>query len=55
MSSTGAVSRPPTSSDPTAKEYVDPTAVVVPHASSSSDSFLRSMLDTIMFVHAAYG
>ena len=38
-SSTGA-SKPPTSSDPTAKEYVDPTAAVDPPLTSSSDASL---------------
>ena len=48
-SSTGA-SRPPTSSDPTTEEFVDATATVKPPASSSSDSSIRSMLDTVMTV-----
>ena len=47
-SSTGA-SRPP-SSDPFAKAYVDPTAVVDPPPSSSSDASIRSILDTIMTI-----
>ena len=53
-SSTGA-SRPPTSGDPTAKEFVDPTTIVKPSASSSSDDSIRSMLDTVMTVQAAHG
>ena len=53
-SSTGA-SRPPSSGDPIAEEYVDPTATVDPPPSSSSDSSIRSMLDTIMTIQAAHG
>ena len=53
-SSTSSASRPP-SGDPTAKEYVDPTATVDPPASSSSDSSSQSMLDTVMTVYAAHG
>ena len=53
-SSTGAAPRPP-SGDPTAEEVVDPIAAVDPLASSSSDSSLRSMLDTIMTVQAMHG
>ena len=44
--STGDASRPSTSSDPIA---VDPSP------SSSSNSSLRSMLDTVMIVQAVYG
>ena len=54
-SSTGDASRPPLSGDPTAEEYVDPTAAVDPPPSSSSNSSLRSMLDTIITVQAAHG
>ena len=53
-SSTGA-SRPPTFGDPTAEEFVGPTAVVEPPASSSSDASIRSMLHTIMTIQATYG
>ena len=49
-SSTGDASRSLTSGDPTAEEYVDPTTVVDPLPSSSSDLSLQSMLDTIMTV-----
>ena len=41
--------------DPTAKEYVDPTAVVDPPPSSSSDSTIQSMLDIVMIVQVAHG
>ena len=53
-SSIGA-SRPPTSGDPTAEEFMDPTATVKPSASSSSNTSIRSMLDTVMTVQAAHG
>ena len=41
--------------DPIAKEYVDPTAVVDPPPSSSSDSTIQSMLDIVMIVQVAHG
>ena len=49
-SSTGATSYPPSSGDPTAEEFVDPTTVVDPPPSASDDSNVRSMLDTVMTV-----
>ena len=42
-SSTGDASRDPPSSDPSTKAYVDPTAIVDPPPSASSDSPLRAM------------
>ena len=42
-SSTGDTSRAPPSSDPSTKAYVDPTAIVDPPPSASSDSPLRAM------------
>ena len=54
-SSTGDASRPPSSGDPSAEEYVDPTTTIDPSPSSSSDSSIRSMLDTVMTVQAAHG
>ena len=54
-SSTGAASLPPSLGDPTAEEYVNPTAAVDPPPSSSSDSSIRSMLDIFMTVQAAHG
>jgi len=48
-SSTGVASRPP-SSDPTAEEYVDPTAAMDPPPSSSNDSSIRSMVDIVMTI-----
>ena len=46
---------PPSSSDLTAKEYVNMTAAVDPPPSTSGDSSIRSMLDTVMTVQAAHG
>ena len=37
VESSTSVSRPPTSGDPTAEEFVDPTTAVEPPASSLSD------------------
>ena len=54
-SSTSDASRAPPSSDPSAEAYVDPTVVVVPPSSTSSDSFLRAMLDTVLTVQASHG
>ena len=51
----GDASRPLTSSDPTAEEYVDPTAAVGPLPSSSSNLSLQSMLDIVMTVQVAHG
>ena len=46
------VAPPPFSSlgDPTADEYVDPTTATAPPPSTSDDSSIRHMLDTIMTV-----
>ena len=54
-SSTGAAAQPPSSGDPTVEAYVDPTTVVDPPPSTSSDSTIQSMLDTVMTVQATYG
>ena len=54
-SSTGDASRPPSSGDPSAEEYVDPTTTIDPSPSSSSDSSIQSMLDTVMTVQAMHG
>uniref|UniRef100_A0A7N2R4D2 Uncharacterized protein n=1 Tax=Quercus lobata TaxID=97700 RepID=A0A7N2R4D2_QUELO len=43
-------SRPPPFGDPSAETYVDPIAAVDPPPSTSSDSSLRAMLDTVMTV-----
>ena len=48
-SSKGAASIPP-SGDPTAGDFVNPIAVMDPPPSSSSDSSIRSMLETVMTV-----
>ena len=54
-SSSGVASPPPpSSSDPKAKEYVDPTAAVDPPPSTSGDSSIWSMLDTVMTVQVAH-
>ena len=51
------VAPPPFSSlgDPTADEYVDPTTATAPPPSTSDDSSIRHMLDTVMTVQAAHG
>ena len=54
-SSFGAAPPPSSSGDPTAKEYVDPTAVVDPPSSTLGDSSIRSMLDTVMIIQVAHG
>ena len=46
-SSTSAASQPPSSGDTTAKEFVDPIIVVDLPPSTSSDSSIRSLLDTV--------
>ena len=48
-------SPPPSSGDPTIKEYIDPMAAIDPPSSTSGDSSIRSMLDTIMTVQVTYG
>ena len=45
----------PSSGDPTAEKYVDPTAAVDPSRSTLGNSSIRSMLDTIMTIQAAHG
>ena len=52
---TGDASRPPPSGDPSTETYVDPIATMDPPPSTSSDSSLWSMLDTVMIVHVANG
>ena len=49
-SSTGAAAQPPSSGDPTTEAYVNPTAGVDPPPSTSGDSTIQNMLDTIMTV-----
>ena len=46
---------PPSLGDPIIEEFVDLTAVVAPSPSTSDDSSIRRMLDTVMTVQAAYG
>ena len=55
VESSTSASRPPTSGDSTAEEFVDPIATVEPPTSSSSDDSIQSMLDTIMTVQVAHG
>ena len=54
-SSSVAPPLPSSSSDPTAEEYVDPMAIVDPPPSTSGDSSIWSMLDTVITVQAAHG
>ena len=54
-SSIGDASKPASSGDLTAKEYVDLTAVEDPSSSTSSDSSLHAMLDTVMTVQVVHG
>ena len=54
-SSTGAATQPPSSGDPIAEAYVNPTAAIDPPPSSLSDSSIRSMLDTVITVQATHG
>ena len=54
-SSSSVASHPPSSNDPTAKEFVNPTATIYPPPSTSGDSNIRSMLDTVITIQAAHG
>ena len=55
-SSSGVASPPlPSLGDPIAEEYVGPMAAVDPPPSTSGDSSIRSMLDTVMTVQVAHG
>ena len=54
-SSIGAATQPPSSGDPTAEAYVNPTAAIDPPPSTSGDSSIQSMLDTVMTVQVAHG
>ena len=49
-SSTCATTQPPSSGVPTAVAYVNPIAAVGPLTSTSGDSSIQSMLDTIMTI-----
>ena len=53
-SSSSAAPPPPPSGDPTTEEYVDPMTAVDPPPSTSNDSSIWSMLDTVMTVQAAH-
>ena len=55
-SSSSAPPPPPSLGDPTAEEYVNPTAAIdPPPTSSSSNASLWSMLEIVMTVQAAQG
>ena len=54
-SSTGDASQPPSFGDLSVEEFVDPTVVVDPPPSTSSDSSLCGMLDTVITVQATHG
>ena len=58
-SSSGAPPPPPpplsTSGDPAADAYIDPTAAAIPPPSTSDDSGIRHMLETVMTIQAAHG
>ena len=57
-SSSGAPPPPPPPSftgDPAANAYVDPTTAAVPPPSTSNDSDIRRMLETVMTVQVAHG
>ena len=54
-SSTGDASRGPPTGNPTAEDFVDPTAAVDPPLFTSSSSFMRTMLEMCLIVQAAHG
>ena len=54
-SSTCATTQPPSSGVPTAVAYVNSIAIVGPLTSTSGDSSIQSMLDTIMTIQVAHG
>ena len=54
-SSIGDASRDPSFGDPTAEDFVDPTAAVDPPLFTSSSSFMRTMLEMCLIVQAAHG
>ena len=53
-SSTGDASRAPPFGDPTTNDFVDTTAAVDPPPSTSSSSFMHTMLETCLTIQAAY-
>ena len=57
-SSLGAPPSPPPCSfkgDPAADAYIDPTATAAPPLSTSDDSDIRCMLETVMTIQVAHG
>ena len=57
VESSSGVAPPPLSStgDPSTKAYVDPIAAASPPPSTSDDSDIRRMLETIMTIQVAHG
>ena len=51
----GVAPPPPPSGDPIAEEFVDPIAAAPPLPSTSDNSSIHRMLDTVMTVQAAHG
>ena len=49
-SSIGDASRGPSSSDPSTKQFADPTTAMDPPPSTSSSSSMRTMLETCLIV-----
>ena len=54
-SSTSDASKAPPFGDPTAEAFVDPTIAMDPPPSTSSSSFMRTMLETCLIVQTAHG
>ena len=54
-SSTGDTSRAPPFGDPTTDDFVDPTTAVDPPLSTSSSSFMHTILETSLIVQVAHG
>ena len=52
---TSDASRGPPFGDPSAEEYVDPTAAVDPEPSTSTATSTRSMLETVLTIQSAHG
>ena len=54
-SSTGDASRGPPTGNPTAEDFVDPTAIMDPPLSTSSSSSMRTLLEMCLTIQAAHG
>ena len=48
--SLGVASHPSSLGDPSAEEFVDPTAAIDPPPSTSGDSSIQSILDTVITI-----